>query len=106
MRRRGGFEGGFDLLLELVEANAERLAGLGWRGFQPGFADELEAALFAAEPVEAEGLGVGEVGRGDLLREGGEGGFEGGVVVIGQLGDIFVHGGRVQDKWTVATTAR
>ncbi len=44
----GGFEGGFDLLLELVEADAEGFFGFGRGGFEPGFADELEAALFAA----------------------------------------------------------
>ena len=81
LRRRGGFEGCFDLLLELVEADAEGFLGFGWGGFQPGFADELEAALLAAQPVEAEGFDVGGVGGADLFGEGGEGGFEGGFVV-------------------------
>ena len=42
------FEGLLDLLLELVEADAEGFLGFGRGGFQPGFADELEAPLFAA----------------------------------------------------------
>ena len=55
-RGGGGFEGGFDLLLELVEADAEGFTGFGGSGLEPGFADELEASLFAAEPVETEGF--------------------------------------------------
>ncbi len=60
---RGGgllrrLQSGFDLLLQLVEAHAERLARLGGRGLQPGLADQLEAALLATEPVQAEGLDV------------------------------------------------
>ena len=66
-RRHGRFEGGFDLLLELVEADAEGLFGFRRGGFEPCFADELEAALFAAEPVEAEGFGVLLVGAADLF---------------------------------------
>src|SRR5437660_1074666 len=51
-RSQGGFERLLDLLLELVEAHTERLASLGGRGLEPGVGDELEASLFAAEPVE------------------------------------------------------
>ena len=89
--RGGGFEGGFDLLLELVEADAEGFFGFGWGGFEPGFADELETALFAAEPVEAEGFDVGGVGGADLFGESGEGWLEGGFVEGRELRDGFVH---------------
>src|SRR5215469_17569003 len=78
----GGFEGLFDLLFELIEADSEGLAGFGGSGLEPGVADELETALFATEPVKAEvlaGLGSGEgCSRGShLLGEDREGGVEG-----------------------------
>ncbi len=88
----GGFEGGFDLLLELVETDAEGFAGFDGGGFEPGVGDELEASLFAAQPVEAKGFGVLR-GRGlaDFFGELGEGGFEGGVGVVGEVGDLVGH---------------
>src|ERR1700721_236623 len=87
LRRRGRFEGFFDLLLEFVEADAQGFFGFGRGGFEPGFADELETALFAAEPVEAESFDVAGVGGADLFGQGGEGCVEGGFVVAWELGD-------------------
>ncbi len=92
-RLRRGVEGGFDLLLELVEADAEGFLRFGRGGFEPGFGDELKAALLAAEPEEAEGFRVGAGGGGaGFFGEDGEGGVEGGVVVGGEMGDGVGHG--------------
>ncbi len=93
----GSFERLLDLLLELVETHAEWLAGLGGSGLEPGVGDELEAALFAAEPVEAEGflcVGGGEGGgaRTNFVREGGEGGIERGFIIRGEVRDVVSHG--------------
>ena len=88
----GGVQGGFDVLLELVEAEAEGLAGFGWGRLEPGVGDEFEAALLATEPVEAEGFGVeGSAGGADLFGEGGEGLVEGGFIVGGEMGDGVCH---------------
>ncbi len=87
------FECGFDLLLELVEAHAERFASFGRRGFEPGIGDELQTALLAAEPMEAEGLRVVLCrGGADLVGEDREGGVKGGVIVRRQVGDRRGHG--------------
>ena len=51
------FECFFNLLLEFVECWPE-ICALRRSGFQPCVADELQAALFAAEPVEAELLAI------------------------------------------------
>jgi hypothetical protein len=96
----GRFEGSFDVLLELVEAHAEGLAGLSGGGLEPDIADELEAALLAAEPVQTEGFGVhsGDI-SGDFGGEAGEGAVKGGVVVVFDGGYCVVHAiTRVNDR--------
>ena len=93
LSRGGYFNSLFDLLFKLIEANAEGFAGLGRSLFEPCFGDELQSALFAAKPEEAEGFWVGIPGRGmDFFSQGGEGSVESGFVVGGQVGDGFVHG--------------
>ena len=87
----GGLEGLLDLLLELVEADAERLFCFGRCGFEPCFADELEAPLLAAQPVETEGFDVGGVGSAGLFGESGEGLVEGWFVEGLKLRNGVVH---------------
>ena len=89
-----GEQGQLDLLLELIEPDAEWLASFGGRGLEPGIGDELQAALLAAEPVEAKGLGILSGHRGsDFGCEGRERLVEGGVVVGGQMRDGVGHDG-------------
>ncbi len=99
----GGWCGGglrvacFDLVaLSWLKRMAEGLAGFSGSGLEPGVGDELEAALLAAQPVEAEVLqGVGGAEGGgfgaDLGGEGGEGGLEIGGGVRGESWDGVGH---------------
>ena len=86
------FQALLDFGFQGVEALADELFGIGRSGLEPGIADGLEAALFAAEPLEAEGLDCfrrGERGgRGfDFAGDGGKGLVEFGFAVAGQVGD-------------------
>ena len=83
----------FNLLLQLVEANAQRLARLGRGGLKPRVADQLQPALFAAQPAQAKRFRIHAVHRlaANFRGQRSEGGVQGGLVVVGKLGDVFVH---------------